>query len=150
MSQNDMKTYLDWVKMSWLSMSLIALTLATDPIRAAERDDSTIRLNCTYSYSIDSKGDHSGTSGEKIFTVERLKDGLVNIHQEGPDGPYSGTIVPNEISGELTYKLGGRVISQSIVINRYNGQFKETFHVENSKGGLIHFGNCRVVTKPLF
>lgn len=133
----------------YLSMTLLALALNAGPLSATEDDSKAIRLICTYSYTINEKGEQSDTSGEELFTVVSLKNGQVAVRKQGLGVPFLGRMSVEEITGEANYEIKNIKFAESLVINRFTGEFQLSFGVVG-KGGLIHHGNCRAVTKKLF
>lgn len=116
---------------------------------AADEDSKAIRLVCTYSYSIDGKGERGDTSGQELFTVVPLESGRAVIRKQGLGVPFIGTISDEAIAGEASYEISNIKFEESLVINRFTGEFQLSFGAVG-KGGLTHFGTCRAVTKQLF
>lgn len=132
-----------------LSLTLLALLLSAGPTNATDEDRKSVHLICTYSYTIDDKGEKSGTSGEDLFTVLPLKAGQVTIRKQGLAVPFLGKMSEDEIVGEANYTVSNIRLTESLAINRFTGGFQLSFGAPG-KRGLIHFGSCRVTTKQLF
>lgn len=125
------------------------LALNSGFLVAAEEDIDSIRLICSYDYTINNKGERGGTSGEELFTVMPLERGLAIIRKQGLGAPFIGNISEEEIAGESTYDMSNVKVSEALVINRFTGEFQLSFKVVG-KGGLIHFGSCRAASERLF
>lgn len=135
---------------SYLSAAAsLVLCLISATINAAEEDGKPIRLICTYSYTIDAKGEKSDTTGEELFTVLPLKDGQVAVRKQGLGAPFLGRMSDEEIAADVSYEISNIKLAESLVINRFTGEFQLSFEAQG-KAGLIHFGSCRPVTKQLF
>jgi hypothetical protein len=132
-----------------LLIPTILLATVIETSLAAENSNQTIRLLCAYSYTIDSDGKRSDTSGEDLFTVMYAENGQAKIRKQGLSSEFSGKISEEKIVGEVTYKVTNIQFTEFLVINRFTGAFQISFGAVG-KGGLIHFGTCRPVTKPLF
>jgi hypothetical protein len=128
---------------------LITLSTYTDRVDAAENDSKPIHLICAYSYTIDEKGEKSDTSGQELFTVLPLKEGQVAVRKQGLGAPFSGRMTEEEITADVSYAIGGINLSESLIVNRFTGEFQLSFGAPG-KAGLIHFGKCRLATKQLF
>jgi hypothetical protein len=126
----------------------IALCVVLANTVLAQEDPKAIRLICTYSYSIDDKGERSGTSGEELFTVLALEGGRAVIRKQGLSAPFFGTVSDEEIAGEANYEVENIKLAESLSINRFTGQFQLSFGAAGKR--VIHFGKCRSVTKQLF
>lgn len=132
-----------------LIVTATCMGLVSSTADAAENSSETIRLRCAYSYSIHSDGSRGGTSGEDLFTVKYTNDGKAKIRKQGLGAEFSGNISDEEIVGDAIYQVANVRMIESLVINRFTGAFQISF-VAVGKSGLIHFGTCRPVTKPLF
>lgn len=137
------------MRQTYLHIALFALCMSAGTIHAAEEDNKTVRLICTYSYTIDEKGEKGGTSGENLFTVVPLKDGQVAVRKQGLGVPFLGKMSKEEITADVSYEVSNIKLAESLVINRFTGEFQVSFGTPG-KPGLIHFGSCRPATKQLF
>jgi hypothetical protein len=137
------------IRRSGIFVALLVIAGGTATVDAAEENDKTIRLICTYSYTIDEKGEKSGTSGEELFTVLPLRDGQVAVRKQGLGAPFSGKMSEEEIVADVNYEISNVKFAESLIINRFTGEFQLSFGAPG-KPGLIHFGKCRPVTKQLF
>src|SRR5690554_6680634 len=113
----------------YLSVIFLILAFNSGILVAAEEDPESIRLICTYSYTINDKGEVSGTSGEDLFTIIPLESGLAIIRKQRLGTPFIGTVSKEEIAGEATYDMSNVKISESLVINRFTGEFQLSFGV---------------------
>ena len=129
-------------------ISVILLTLFF--VLEAHAERNTIRLICKYSHTINTEGKSSGTSGEDLITVNYSDNGDAIIKKQGLGAEFTGTITDEEVYGKTEYKISGSTIQQTLMINRYTGAFEITFEIIGSKGGLIHYGICELVTKQKF
>jgi hypothetical protein len=78
--------------------------LAATKLYAAE---STIRLICKYSHTINDEGKSSGTSGEDLITIHYSENGVAVIKKQGQGlgAEFIGTITEEQIYGEKNIKL---------------------------------------------
>jgi hypothetical protein len=118
------------------------------PLEGMARD-LPMYLVCTYTHTVDDKGS-APTSGEKLITVTQLKNMRVEIKMDGLGARFSGTISSDEIRGETEYEIQDRAYRQTLNINRYTGEFTNSFSVGRTNDGLIHFGKCKRVSGPQF
>jgi hypothetical protein len=137
------------IRRSGIFIALLVVAGGTVTVDAAEEDGKTIRLICTYSYTIDDKGEKSGTTGEELFTVLPLRDGQVAVRKQGLGAPFLGKMSEEEIIADVNYEVSNVKLAESLIINRFTGEFQLSFGAPG-KSGLIHFGKCRPVTKQLF
>lgn len=131
--------------------SAILLPLLVSPTVQAAMDEASkeFRLICTYSYTINDKGEKSDTTGEDLFTVLPSKAEQVAVRKQGLSSPFVGTISEEEIVAKANYEIQNIKFAESLVINRFTGKFQISFGMVG-KGGLIHFGTCRTATKQIF
>lgn len=118
-------------------------------ILKAHAEQNTIHLICKYSHTIDNEAKSSRTSGETFITVKSRDNGIVIINKQGLGAEFIGKITDEEIYGETEYTVSGAAYQQTLSINRYTGAFEETFTIKGS-GGLIHHGNCELLTEKKF
>lgn len=143
---------------------LAPLTLAAGCADPTAKENATseqwmhkpnIRLACTYSHSVNGRGEQSRTTQEVSFTIKHLNGG-VRVDQEGGNLTFIGEMTDEAINAED--------IGKSLFINRFTGAFQissRTGHNSldtqpplifgaGANPSLTHFGECRPVTDPLF
>ena len=123
----------------------VALVLCQQGIAASEM----LRLICTYSYSVDDKGQRTPTSGEHLITVSHSGDGRAIIKKQGLGAEFTGSISHEEIRGETQYQIGGITFKETIEINRFTGSLVAMFGTPNGSG-IVYYGTCRPASKQLF
>jgi hypothetical protein len=141
------------MKVAWICG--IAAILVGATAFADDTTTTTMRLVCTFSHSVDSKGS-SPTSGKKLLTVTYLKDGKAVIKKEGVEALFTGHVSEDTISGATEYQMPSGEgaeplnIRERISVSRFTGEFQMTFELVGRADSLIHFGTCKPVAAPLF
>jgi len=115
--------------------------------------EQRINLLCEYSHTLDfSDGKTTPTSGSASLTVDLYESDngvrISTIDSSEANCISVGGYNDKTISGSCEKDFGDGVIIQvDIEIDRYSGEYSESFILKDKGGGLIHFGKCRVASK---
>lgn len=129
------------MKRTTILATLLLPVLASGAIGESQSEARTLRLTCTYDYTIIAGGSSGETVGEVLITVSYYPDGRAAIKKQGV--VFSGNVTEEEMTGEAQYSspYAPITISESIMINRLTGAFRFVFAAKTT---LIHFGNCEL------
>ncbi len=123
----------------------ITLTLGCGGVVMAAEEAATIRLVCSWEYSLSGEnGARSGTSGENLISVTELGGGNVSFYVDGLGSQFIGKISDEEIYGETEYTMGSNfTVKETYNINRFTGVVERHF-APNGSPGLFFYGKCHL------
>ena len=111
---------------------------------------TTIRLICKYSNTVDKQGNSRETTGENLVTVTYSDNGKAIIKKDDLGAEFIGTISEEKIYGETNYQIQNSMFYQTLIINRYTGAFEITFRITGKSDGIVHYGKCEKATNKLY
>ncbi len=127
--------------MKYVLSNLIFSLMLTWPVISFAKE-STFRLTCSYSHSKDANGIISPVAEEvHLITVMHSSNGSAVIKKQGVNVEFLGVVKGGEVSGEVRYKKDGRLIHQTLLVNRYTGSFMNTHTIGFAKS-VSRYGSC--------
>jgi len=115
--------------------------------------EQKINLVCDYTYTLDFKdGKTNPTSGSTTLVVILMERGngskFSTINSSEASCITVGGYNETTIYGECERDFGdGVIIEVDIKIDRFSGEYSESFTLKDEGGGLMHFGQCRVASQ---
>ncbi len=124
--------------------SIIPIIFISLPLSGRSMD--LINLECKIFQTISLKdGTASPTSGVEHIQITRNADGSYTIARNNVE-KYAGSADENFFRGSAQYEFSGLKMTESILINRYTGQFEIDLKSIRDPG-IRHIGMCNSVSK---
>ncbi|MDR3502217.1 MAG: hypothetical protein P4L79_06500 [Legionella sp.] len=134
---------------------VVAVALFFISTAACYGEENVIRLICETTHYTSASGKDlidKPASGKELITVYYHEDGTATITKKDTAFTltYHGTISDEEIYGELNKKPSYPYDQESLVINRYTGEFEVSQISKIQKLVYWWYGSCLPVTENKF